>query len=455
MATIQQYRLGDLSKLISAGSDQPESKKKKTNKKLESLFGRNTQNLHFSIVPAVLSNEKTKSNDAGSDSISEPDSTGKKGGTKMKAKRKHKLDDNVDEVLSTKFRKLEGKEEAIKPRKENVSHSPGYCPPLGIVHEAVLKQKKTEKKKDDIGADEDDPKMDREQQRLKRKLKLKRIKDTDPRTIFIGNLPLSVTKKKLLKLFKKYGDIETIRYRCLPPADPKIPKKVVAIKKDFHSQRHNCVAYICFTTKEGAVKALESNGMQVEDLHIHVDLASQSKDKDKNRSIFVGNIPFDIEEEAIRNHFHECGMIENVRVIRDRKTGLGKGFCYVLFQSKDSVSLALKLNNSVLQKRQLRVMRCTTNTSQLGKDVKKISFLIFLLCFLYHTYIDSVKSKGKNVRTGQQGENREKTKRGDWPKVKTFTPSNMKRSPFQELKARSSKFKKRNKDKKRRQNKKK
>ncbi|KAK3580373.1 hypothetical protein CHS0354_001488 [Potamilus streckersoni] len=432
MAIVQQYRLGDLSKLISSGSDKPESKKKKTDKKLESLFGGNTQNLHFSIVPAVIPNVNIKLNNAGSKSISETI-----GGTKMKAKRKHKIDDD-DEVLSTKFAKLEGKEEAIKPRKENVSHSPGYCPPSGIVHEAVLKQMKTEKKKNNIGADEDDPKMDREQQRLKRKLKLKRIKDTDPRTIFIGNLPLSVTKKKLMKLFKKYGEIENIRYRCLPPADPNIPKKVVAIKKDFHSQRHNCVAYICFTTKEGAQKALESNGMQVEDLHIHVDLASQSTEKDKNRSIFVGNVPFDIEEEALRNHFHDCGKIENVRVIRDRKTGLGKGFCYVLFHSKDSVSLALKLNNSKLQKRQLRVMRCTNNSSQFRKDVKKI---------------DSLKSKGKNERTAKQGENREKTKRGDWPKAKTFTPSNMKRGPFQEMKAKSSKFKKRNKDKKKRQKK--
>jgi len=39
----------------------------------------------------------------------------------------------------------------------------------------------------------------------------------------------------------------------------------------------------------------------------------------------------DIEEESIRQHFAICGSITNVRVIRDQKTGAGKGFGYVTF----------------------------------------------------------------------------------------------------------------------------
>lgn len=39
-----------------------------------------------------------------------------------------------------------------------------------------------------------------------------------------------------------------------------------------------------------------------------------------------------IEEESVRSHFTDCGEIDNVRIIRDRKTNLGKGFCYVLFK---------------------------------------------------------------------------------------------------------------------------
>jgi len=39
----------------------------------------------------------------------------------------------------------------------------------------------------------------------------------------------------------------------------------------------------------------------------------------------------DIEEEPVRQHFTVCGAITNVRIIRDQKTGAGKGFGYVTF----------------------------------------------------------------------------------------------------------------------------
>ena len=41
----------------------------------------------------------------------------------------------------------------------------------------------------------------------------------------------------------------------------------------------------------------------------------------------------DTEENALRDHFDECGEITNVRIIRDKKTGLGKGIAYVQFEA--------------------------------------------------------------------------------------------------------------------------
>ena len=43
------------------------------------------------------------------------------------------------------------------------------------------------------------------------------------------------------------------------------------------------------------------------------------------------NLNADVEEESLRRHFTVCGNITNVRVIRDQKTGAGKGFGYVTF----------------------------------------------------------------------------------------------------------------------------
>jgi nucleolar protein 12 len=48
----------------------------------------------------------------------------------------------------------------------------------------------------------------------------------------------------------------------------------------------------------------------------------------------------------------------NVRVVRDRKTNVGKGFAYVSFADKAAVGLALKLDGTQLEGRPIRVKRC-------------------------------------------------------------------------------------------------
>lgn len=44
----------------------------------------------------------------------------------------------------------------------------------------------------------------------------------------------------------------------------------------------------------------------------------------------------DVTELALRQHFEDCGTVEGVRLIRDRDTGMGKGFGYVLFEVRGS-----------------------------------------------------------------------------------------------------------------------
>lgn len=43
-------------------------------------------------------------------------------------------------------------------------------------------------------------------------------------------------------------------------------------------------------------------------------------------------INLDTEEESLRQVFNDCGEIEAVRIVRDSKTGLGKGFGFILFE---------------------------------------------------------------------------------------------------------------------------
>ncbi|KAG5278481.1 hypothetical protein AALO_G00099460 [Alosa alosa] len=176
------------------------------------------------------------------------------------------------------------------------------------------------------------------------------------RTVFVGNLPVSCTREALRAIFKEHGPIESIRFRSVAREDPSMSRKVAAIHRKVHPKKQSINAYIVFKEKEAADNALTRNGLEIsKDFHIRVDTVS--KQHDHKRSIFVGNLPYDIAELALRQHFEDCGSVEAVRLIRDRDTGMGKGFGYVLFESPDSVQLALKLDGSTLCERKIRVKR--------------------------------------------------------------------------------------------------
>ncbi|NXM22558.1 RBM34 protein, partial [Ploceus nigricollis] len=190
--------------------------------------------------------------------------------------------------------------------------------------------------------------------------KRRRVADkaADRRTVFVGNLPVSCTVQVLTSLFKKYGQIQSIRFRSLIPAEDTVSKKVAAIKHKVHPNAKSVNAYVVFKEECDAQNALKENGTEIASgFHIRVDTASKTSSHDSKRSVFLGNLSYDIRDDAVREHFQVCGDIVGVRVVRDRSTGLGKGFGYVLFENTDAVHLALKLNNSVLMGRKIRVQR--------------------------------------------------------------------------------------------------
>uniref|UniRef100_A0A673G360 RNA binding motif protein 34 n=1 Tax=Sinocyclocheilus rhinocerous TaxID=307959 RepID=A0A673G360_9TELE len=43
---------------------------------------------------------------------------------------------------------------------------------------------------------------------------------------------------------------------------------------------------------------------------------------DHKRSVFVGNLPYDVMEPPVREHFEDCGNVEAVRLVRDRDSGM-------------------------------------------------------------------------------------------------------------------------------------
>ncbi|XP_044162690.1 RNA-binding protein 34-like isoform X1 [Acropora millepora] len=212
----------------------------------------------------------------------------------------------------------------------------------------------------------DDENDDRRAQRMKRKKFFSNKEVEDPerlaRTVFVGNLPVALTKRKLKQLFVKYGEVESVRFRSAALAQPHFSRKVaMKNREELHTSRQNINGYVVFKEKECAVKALKRNGKEVDGLHIRVDLTGQESEHDHARSIFIGNLRFDAEEENIRQAFADCGTIESVRIVRDNKTGIGKGFGFVLFKKKEAVMFAIRKNGTDFNGRSLRVFPSSEN----------------------------------------------------------------------------------------------
>lgn len=172
--------------------------------------------------------------------------------------------------------------------------------------------------------------------------------------------------------FKDCGKIESIRFRSVAFSEP-MDRKSAFISRKLHSSRDVLNAYIVFSTREAADKACELNGVVFMDKHLRVDGASNNKQHDRKRSVFLGGLPFDAEEEELWKFFEDCGEIESVRTVRDSKTNVGKGFGYVQFAERESVDAALALTDKKFREKiKIRIQRCKIPVSEGGvRDTKK------------------------------------------------------------------------------------
>lgn len=209
--------------------------------------------------------------------------------------------------------------------------------------------------------------------RKKRKYNSSEDEDKNKRTIFVGNLPITFKKEKIRTLFRSFGDIESIRIRSAAPIKPSLPKKVAVIKNLYHPEITSHNAYVVFKTEQMALDSLKLNGTKINNNHIRVDKANKTEQFDYRKSIFVGNLPYNIEDEELWNFFQKCGRIANVRVIRDSTTRIGKGFGYILFQSTGSANLALKMDGAELKGRPLRISRATRNENKKPQKIRNFT----------------------------------------------------------------------------------
>lgn len=242
------------------------------------------------------------------------------------------------------------------------------------------------------------------------------------RTVFLANVStLAISSKSAKKTLlahlasffsaipqasegKSAHKVESIRFRSTAYAGTSLPKKAAFVKKELMpATTKSTNAYAVYSNAFAAREAVKRlNGTVILDRHLRVDGVAHPAKIDHRRCVFVGNlgfvddesmlpqgdenerkrskVPSDVEEGLWRQ-FGKAGKIESVRVVRDEKTRVGKGFAYVQFKDANSVEAALLFNEKkfppmlprILRVVRAKAVRKTVLASQASRPSLKIN----------------------------------------------------------------------------------
>jgi cold-inducible RNA-binding protein len=72
--------------------------------------------------------------------------------------------------------------------------------------------------------------------------------------------------------------------------------------------------------------------------------------------LYVGNLPFSVVPDALRQAFSASGEVTDVHIVNDRETGQSRGFGFVTMGNAHEAAAAISaMNGAVLDGRALRV----------------------------------------------------------------------------------------------------
>jgi hypothetical protein len=83
--------------------------------------------------------------------------------------------------------------------------------------------------------------------------------------------------------------------------------------------------------------------------------AAKTNYEGETATLYVGNLPYRANEDAVRELFQKFGVVVNVRLMKDRQTGRRRGFGFVEVAAKDANKMIQKLNDFAFQERTLKV----------------------------------------------------------------------------------------------------
>ncbi len=73
-------------------------------------------------------------------------------------------------------------------------------------------------------------------------------------------------------------------------------------------------------------------------------------------NIYLGQLPYNVNEDELREIFSEYGEIASMNLVKDRFSGQSKGFGFIEMPNNSEADKAIKaLNKSMLKGREIKV----------------------------------------------------------------------------------------------------
>ncbi|EEF51888.1 28 kDa ribonucleoprotein, chloroplastic [Ricinus communis] len=166
--------------------------------------------------------------------------------------------------------------------------------------------------------------------------------------IFVGNLPYDVDSQKLAMLFEQAGTVEIA--------------EVIYNRETDTSRGFGFVSMSTVEEAEKAVEMFHRHDLDGRLLTVNKAAPRGSRPERPPRvfepgyRIYVGNLPWDVDNARLEQIFSEHGKVVDARVVYDRDTGRSRGFGFVTMSTETELNDAIAaLDGRSLDGRAIRV----------------------------------------------------------------------------------------------------